>query len=321
MLRCGLVGLPNVGKSSLFNKIANANAPTGNYPFCTIDSQDAMVTIPDFRLKELARKEQSAQTVESLISITDIAGLVEGASAGKGMGNKFLNDIRSVDLLLHVVRTFVDDDVCHVKDICDPKCDLDTVLSELIYADCQVLENMIANKKHKDRHKAITSLLTFLSDGNLASKFKDIADFEDLRLLTAKPMIVVSNGDGISLRKQAKEWAVARSLSFVECSALSDCFEELMRFICIDMGLEFYFTAGPKEARSWMFNKGSLAPVAAGKIHTDFQKKFIRAQVVNFKDYERFANLKESTAGGKRRTEGKKYVVKDGDIITWLTGA
>lgn len=324
MVKCGLVGLPNVGKSSLFNKLTNSYAPAENYPFCTIECQNARIVVPDHRLEFLAQVEGAAVVIPAHIGLTDIAGLVEGAAQGKGMGNKFLQDIREVDAILHIVRTFEDDEVCHVKEGVDPIRDLEIVTAELICADCQVVERLLQNKKNKEAKvlKQLKQLLTWLESGQLASTFTDQENLEHLCLLTSKPMVILANGTDPYHLEQAKKWAMHKELTFVQCSVTEDQdFSLLVQAIYKVLKKISYFTCGPKEARAWTITENTTAPEAAGVIHTDFQKKFIRGQVISFQDFCHYGSIKEAIAKGKRRTEGKLYQVQDGDIINWLTNA
>jgi ribosome-binding ATPase len=319
VVKCGLVGLPNVGKSSLFNKLTNSYAPAENYPFCTIECQNARIIVPDERLDLLAQLEGSAEVIPAHIILTDIAGLVEGAAQGKGMGNMFLKDIREVDALLHIVRTFEDDDVFHVKNLVDPMRDLEIITAELICADCQVIERLLKGKKSADI-KMLSSLLQWLESGKLASTFEDQKSLENLYLLTSKPMIILANGKDPHHIENAKNWAITKGLPFVSCSITEDEeFNVLVKTIYAVLKQISYFTCGPKEARAWTIPMNTTAPLAASRIHTDFQKKFIRGQIISYKDFHHYKSIKEAIAKGKRRIEGKLYIVQDGDIINWLT--
>lgn len=321
MVKCGLVGLPNVGKSSLFNKLTNSYAPAENYPFCTIKCQSARIVVPDERLEHLAKVEGAAVVIPAHIGLTDIAGLVEGAAQGKGMGNKFLQDIREVDAILQVVRTFEDTQVSHVKEFIDPVRDLEIVTAELICADCQVLERLLQSKRPQ-KVKLLTQLLQWLESGQLAATFTTPEDLTYLGLLTSKPMIILANGTAPQHLAQAQSWALQRDLPFTQCTVTQEQdFTRLVQTIYAVLKKISYFTCGPKEARAWTITEHTTAPQAAGVIHTDFQKKFIRGQVISFADFCHCGSIKAAIAQGKRRTEGKLYQVQDGDIITWLTNA
>lgn len=330
MLKCGLVGLPNVGKSSLFNKLTSSFAQAENYPFCTVEAQTAHIIVPDERLQLLKESEQSLQVVPACIGLTDIAGLIEGASQGKGMGNLFLNDIRHVDVLLHVVRTFEDPNIFHVRGSIDPVKDLDTINTELVFADYQLVDRL-CNKSSQFK-EILANLLSWLSSGKLAYSFNASPEeskiMQGLNLMTSKPMIVLANKGSDLINSKvikssyellAKQWASEHTLPFMELSILDDLDPKpLIQLIYHTMNQISYFTCGPKEVRAWSVEKNSPAPFAAKKIHSDFERKFIRAQVISYGDYLECGNIKNAIQKGKRRIEGKKYVVQDGDIIKFM---
>ena len=354
-LTCGIVGLPNVGKSTLFNALSNTKAESANFPFCTIEPNVGLVSIPDQRLLTLAKIVQSDQIVPTTIEFVDIAGLVKGAAEGKGKGNAFLSNIREVDLILHVVRCFDDDDIIHVEGSVDVRRDISIIEYELILKDIESLEKKIQNlsKQSKSGDKKVKSalddakeLLVHLEEGNSARSFREgEVLFRDLFLLSQKPVLYACNvseddiivGDN-SYVQQVTEYAHLQgdeTVSFcakieAELAELDDdersiFLEELgidqaglARLISAayaNLGLITYFTAGPKEARAWTIRSGLKAPAAAGVIHTDFERGFIRAETIAFDDYVSFNGEKGAKEAGKMRQEGKEYVVKDGDVM------
>jgi GTP-binding protein YchF len=347
-MKCGLVGLPNVGKSTLFNAfMQTAVAQAANYPFCTIEPNVGTVCVPDYRLKELAQRAKSETCVPTQITFVDIAGLVKGASKGEGLGNQFLNHIRNVDAILHVVRCF-EGDVIHVANRIDPLDDIDTLETELMLADLQSLENRLAKKKLSPYHALLEKALAPLQNGHFAST----AHWTDqekklwpcLDLLTLKPMIYVCNVAENDVKGQSglcgKVKAYAQSFNrdvIALCNQLeseissfspqdqslylssfgleSTGLDHLIRSSYHTLNLITFFTAGPKEVRAWTIDNGGTAFDAAGAIHTDFQKGFIRAEVISYGDYvshDSLANIKES---GKIRSEGRDYSVQDGDVM------
>ena len=354
-LSCGIVGLPNVGKSSLFNALSNTKAESANFPFCTIEPNVGLVSIPDQRLLTLAKIVQSDQIVPTTIEFVDIAGLVKGAAEGKGKGNAFLSNIREVDLILHVVRCFDDDDIIHVEGSVDVQRDISIIEYELILKDIESLEKKIQNlsKQSKSGDKEVKStlddakeLLAHLEEGNSARSFREgKVLFRDLFLLSQKPVLYACNvseddivvGDNTYVQ-QVNEYARSQGDEIVSFCAkieaeLAELNEDersmfleelgidqagLARLITAayaNLGLITYFTAGPKETRAWTIRSGLKAPAAAGVIHTDFERGFIRAETIAFDDYVSFNGEKGAKEAGKMRQEGKEYVVKDGDVM------
>ena len=356
--KCGIVGLPNVGKSTLFNALTQtSNAQAENYPFCTIDPNIGEVAIPDDRLNNLAKISESESIIPTKMSFVDIAGLVKGASKGEGLGNKFLGNIREMDAIAYVIRCFDDPDVTHVNGSINPVQDSEIVETELMLSDLESIESRIPsiNKKAKSGDKEANELLPIvdgihdlLSNGKPA-RLLSIPDSEthklkSLQLLTSKPVLYVCNvseDDAKNGNKYSKliqeiasnEGALSIIISAKIESEISQLNDEEKKEFLIALGLEksgleqiiqsgyklldliTYFTSGPKESRAWTIPKGSNAPRAAREIHTDFEKGFIRAEVVSYKDYVSLRGEKKSKEAGKMRVEGKDYIVKDGDVI------
>lgn len=359
-MKLGIVGLPNVGKSTLFNSLTKAGAESANYPFCTIDPNVGIVTVPDERLNLLADLYHSAKVTPAVIEFVDIAGLVKGASKGEGLGNQFLSNIREVDAIVHVVRCFEDSNVVHVDGNVNPLRDIETINLELIFSDLEILERRIAKvakgaRMDKEQAKELAMLERVkerLEDGKLAIGFETEDEdeeeyFKNLNLLTAKPVIYAANvgeedlaNDGAdnagvqAVREYAKEtgsevFAICAQIE-EEISELDDeerqmflddlglkesGLEKLIRASYHLLGLMSFLTSGEDETRAWTIKQGTKAPQAAGKIHTDFERGFIKAEVVNYKDLLENGSLAAAREKGLVRMEGKEYVVQDGDVI------
>lgn len=360
-MKLGIVGLPNVGKSTLFNSLTKAGAESANYPFCTIDPNVGIVTVPDERLKLLGDMYQSKKVTPAVIEFVDIAGLVKGASKGEGLGNQFLSNIREVDAIVHVVRCFEDTNVVHVDGSVDPIRDIETINLELIFSDIEILERRIAKTSKGARmDKTLAKELNLLErikihleEGKLASSFVNNDDDDELawrksyNLLTDKPVIFAANVSDEDLADDGannayvgavKEFAASNgSELFVICAQIEQEISELdddeKAMFLEDLGLKesgldklikasyhllgliSYLTAGEDETRAWTIKVGTKAPQAAGKIHTDFERGFIRAEVVNYKDLLEQGSLSAAKEKGLVGLEGKEYVVKDGDVI------
>ena len=350
-LSIGIVGLPNVGKSTLFNALTNNNILAANYPFATIEPNTGIVPVPDDRLNVLAKMYHAEKIIPATVTFVDIAGLVAGASKGEGLGNKFLANIRQCDAIVHIVRAFESDDIVHVENIIDPKRDIDTINTELILADLQTLETRLTRlakeAKANPKASAIKNRLEVLAEklraGTPINEISgvDPDDIADLHLLTAKPVIYVFNVNEETLasedKKQSLRNLVPHSRSLFICAKLedeikglnpSDTLELLQSYDVPEdgltqmiraaydlLGLQSYLTAGPKEVRAWTIHQGWTAPQAAGVIHTDFEKGFIAAQVVNYGDLVAAGSEANARAAGKIRTEGKTYVMQPDDVV------
>lgn len=359
-MKLGIVGLPNVGKSTLFNALTKAGAESANYPFCTIDPNVGVVAVPDFRLGLLANMYDSRKITPAVIEFVDIAGLVKGASKGEGLGNQFLSHIREVDAIVHVVRCFEDSNIVHVDGSIDPLRDIETINLELLFADLDVLERRISktvrgarNDKELARElEILEQLKKHLEDGGYAKTFRlddeeAMAFVDSLDLLTAKPVIYAANvteddlaDDGISnpfvasvrdfarqegsevfvvsaqIEQEIAELEEDEKKEFLDDLGLSESgLEKLIQASYSLLGLISYLTAGETETRAWTIKKGTKAPQAAGKIHSDFERGFIRAEVVNYQDLLDAGSYAAAREKGLIGLEGKDYVVKDGDVI------
>ncbi len=359
-MKLGIVGLPNVGKSTLFNSLTKAGAESANYPFCTIDPNIGIVPVPDARLDVLAKMHNSAKIVPAAIEFVDIAGLVKGASKGEGLGNQFLSNIREVDAIIHVVRCFEDSNIVHVDGSIDPLRDIETINLELLFSDLEILERRYAKLvksvkgdktlvKEKD---LVENLKKHLEDGKMAKSYETSDDeetilLESFNLLTGKPVIYAANvseneladdASGNSYVNSVREFAKNEgSEVFVICAQIEQEIAELddeERKMFLDdlginesglekmirasyslLGLISYITSGEMETKAWTIKKGTKAPQAAGKIHSDFERGFIRAEVVSYDNLTEQGSMAAAKEKGLVRSEGKEYIVQDGDVI------
>lgn len=355
-LTIGIAGLPNVGKSTLFNALTRATVLAANYPFATIDPNVGVVPLPDPRLKKLTEMFQSAKTVPATVSFVDIAGIVKGASQGEGLGNQFLANIREADAICQVTRVFSDPDVVHVDGKIDPASDIETISTELILADLQTLEKAVPRLEKEIRGRKtppevlaeVKKAQVILEDGELLSAHGDLDKelLKEFQLMTAKPFIYVFNMDAEQVldwdqRHELEKLVAPAKAIFLDAQFEADLVEldeedaremleesgqsesgldQLARVGFDTLGLQTYLTAGEKEARAWTIHKGWTAPQAAGVIHSDFERGFIKAEIIGFDELVELGSIHAARDAGKLRQEGKEYVMQDGDVVEFRTG-
>ena len=350
--KCGIVGLPNVGKSTLFNALTNSSkAQAANFPFCTIDPNIGIVPVPDIRLEKLAKISKSKKIINTTISFVDIAGLVKGASKGEGLGNKFLSHIREVDAIIHLMRCFDSDDIQNVNPNVDPIRDLEIIETEMMLSDLESIHKRLEKNKKKnldnEEQKILEIVLDYINNGKNISELRKNFKKKQLNktgLLCVKPKIFVCNVDEKSIKQhndytkqfiekfgdqntlvisadienQINELDIIEKKNYMKMIGLEETgLNSLIQKGYEILELDTYFTSGPEETRAWTIEKNSLAPTAAGEIHTDFEKGFIKAETISYEDFLENQGWQNSKAVGKLRLEGKDYIVKDGDVLNF----
>ena len=350
--KCGIVGLPNVGKSTLFNALTNSSkAQAANFPFCTIDPNIGIVPVPDIRLEKLAKISKSKKIINTTISFVDIAGLVKGASKGEGLGNKFLSHIREVDAIIHLIRCFDSDDIQNVNPTVDPIRDLEIIETEMMLSDLESIHKRLEKSKKKnldnEEQKILEIVLDYINNGKNISELRKNFKKKQLNktgLLCVKPKIFVCNVDEKSIKQhnnytkqfiekfgdqntlvisadienQINELDIIEKKNYMKMIGLEETgLNSLIQKGYEILELDTFFTSGPEETRAWTIEKNSLAPIAAGEIHTDFEKGFIKAETISYEDFLENQGWQNSRAVGKLRLEGKDYIVKDGDVLNF----